>query len=187
MFKDKAEDLEQAVTMYESDLTYGSHVFNFRILSVDGTTPALTVVNNIYEMLDGKDQTWTKGSSNDLTFRSAADFDKFQSVLVDNKEVDKDNYTVKEGSTIVDLKAAFLETLSAGKHMLEIASTNGSARTEFSIIDPTVPAPEPAPAENPETIANTGEQSMLALATVSALSATAFYTSIALRKGKEQE
>ncbi len=186
-FKDKAEDLEQAVTMYESDLTYGSHVFNFRILSVDGTTPALTVVNNIYEMLEGAGQSWTKGSSDGLTFRSAADFDKFQSVLVDGKEVAKDNYTVKEGSTIVDLKAAFLETLSDGKHILEIASTNGSARTEVTIIDPTVPAPEPAPAENPETIANTGEQSMLAFAAISALSATAFYTSLALRKGKEQD
>ena len=181
-FKDKAEDLEQAITMYESDLTYGSHVFNFRILSVDGTTPALTVVNNIYEMLEGAGQSWTKGSSDGLTFKSAADFDKFQSVLVDGKEVAKDNYTVKEGSTIVDLKAAFLETLSVGKHRIQIVSTNGYATADFTIVAPATPAPVP----EPETIANTGEQSMLAFAAISTLSATAFYTSLALRKGREQ-
>ncbi len=138
---DEAQALSTPVVNCECTLTYGTQVVDSLALSADGSTPALTVANNVYEMLDGKDQTWTKGSSNGLTFKSAADFDKFQKVLVDNKEVDKTNYTVKEGSTIVELSANFLETLSAGKHRIQIVSTNGYAITEFTIIDPTVPDP----------------------------------------------
>ena len=43
------------------------------------------------------------------------------------------NYTVKEGSTIVTLKAEYLETLSVGKHTLSIVSDTGTATTEFTI------------------------------------------------------
>ena len=40
---------------------------------------------------------------------------------------------MKEGSTIVTLTAAYLDTLSAGKHTLSIVSANGTATTEFTI------------------------------------------------------
>lgn len=180
---DDAQALSTPAVNCECTLTYGTQVVDSLALSADGETPALTVANNVYEMLDGKDQTWTKGSSDDLTFRSAADFDKFQSVLVDGKEVAKDNYTVKEGSTVVDFKAAFLETLNAGKHRIQIVSTNGYATADFTIVAPATPAPAPVP--EPETIANTGDHNMLAFAAISTLSATALYTSLALRKGKE--
>ena len=54
-------------------------------------------------------------------------------VMVDGKELKTTDYTVKEGSTIVTLNAAYLETLSVGKHTLEIESKNGIAKTEFTI------------------------------------------------------
>ena len=46
---------------------------------------------------------------------------------------DAANYTVKEGSTIVTLKAEYLETLSVGKHTLAIVSDTGTAAAEFTI------------------------------------------------------
>ena len=57
-------------------------------------------------------------------------------VMVDGKELKTTDYTVKEGSTIVTLNAAYLETLSVGKHTLEIESKNGIAKTEFTITAP---------------------------------------------------
>ena len=52
---------------------------------------------------------------------------------MDNKDLDASDYTVKEGSTIVTLKAEYLETLSLGKHTLAIVSETGTATTEFTI------------------------------------------------------
>ena len=46
--------------------------------------------------------------------------------------VDKSNYEAKEGSTIVTFKPAFLETLSAGKHPVEIVSASGSGHGTVS-------------------------------------------------------
>ena len=40
---------------------------------------------------------------------------------------------VKEGSTIVTLKATYLETLSVGKHTLAVISDTGTATTEFTV------------------------------------------------------
>ena len=54
-------------------------------------------------------------------------------VQVDGKDLDVSNYTVKEGSTIVTLKAEYLETLSVGKHTLAIVSETGTATTEFTV------------------------------------------------------
>ena len=58
---------------------------------------------------------------------------KFVGVKVDGTLVDAKNYTVKEGSTIVTLKADYLNTLSVGTHTFEILWTDGSASTTFTI------------------------------------------------------
>lgn len=68
-----------------------------------------------------------------LTFRSDADFDDFICVLVDGKEVDDQNYTVREGSTIVTLKAEYLKTLAGGEHTIAIVSDSGTASAKFTV------------------------------------------------------
>ena len=91
------------------------------------------------------DQSFTLGSKGTLTFTSDADYDNFLKVLVDNKELAKENYTVKEGSTVVTLSNEYLNTLSAGTHELSIVSNNGTATTTFKIIkgaDPEIVVPE---------------------------------------------
>ena len=81
----------------------------------------------------GANGSWQKGTKDGLTFTSNAAYKYFQKVQVDGKDLDASNYTVKEGSTIVTLKAEYLETLSDGKHTLAIVSETGTATTEFTI------------------------------------------------------
>ena len=81
----------------------------------------------------GANGTWQKGTKDGLSFTSSADFADFVKVQVDGKDLDASNYTVKEGSTIVTLKAEYLETLSVGKHTLAVVSETGTAETEFII------------------------------------------------------
>ncbi len=81
----------------------------------------------------GANGSWQKGTKDGLTFTSNAAYKHFQKVQVDGKDLDASNYTVKEGSTIVTLKAEYLETLSVGKHTLSIVSDTGTATTEFTI------------------------------------------------------
>ena len=52
---------------------------------------------------------------------------------MDGNLIDKSNYTAKEGSTIITLKASYLNTLSAGTNTVEILWTDGSASTTFTI------------------------------------------------------
>lgn len=84
-------------------------------------------------IIAGANGTWQKGVKDGLSFTSNAAYEHFQKVLVDKKELDASNYTVKEGSTIVTLKASYLETLSVGKHTLSIVSETGTAETNFTI------------------------------------------------------
>lgn len=81
----------------------------------------------------GANGSWQKGTKDGLTFTSNAANKHFQKVQVDGKDLDASNYTVKEGSTIVNLKTEYLETLSVGKHTLAIVSETGTATTEFTV------------------------------------------------------
>ena len=86
-----------------------------------------------YDILDGANSSWTKNSDESLSIRGSGEFSKFVGVKVDGILVDAKNYTVKEGSTIVTLKADYLNTFTAGSHTLEIVWTDGSASTTFTV------------------------------------------------------
>ena len=47
--------------------------------------------------------------------------------------IGSENYTVTEGSTIITLTAAYLNSLSAGNHTFEIVWTDGAAKTNITI------------------------------------------------------
>ncbi|MEG2685430.1 MAG: LPXTG cell wall anchor domain-containing protein [Erysipelotrichaceae bacterium] len=80
---------------------------------------------------EGNNQTINEGS--DAVFKSNADLKDFIKVTIDGKDVDKTNYEVKSGSTIVTLKKSYLDTLSEGTHNLGIVSKNGTATASFTI------------------------------------------------------
>ena len=94
------------------------------------TEPVAKLAPTIVEGANGKHQT---GGNTDLTFRSDASFEDFLSVSVDGKVLDKNQYTLWEGSILVTLKADYLSTLSVGQHTLGVTSASGTAETVFTI------------------------------------------------------
>ena len=93
-----------------------------------------TVISKLSpEIIEGKGQSITAGEKKELTFKSNAAFSDFIRVELDGKTLDEKNYTVKEGSTVVILKADYVATLSAGEHTIGIVSTNGTATTTFTV------------------------------------------------------
>ena len=97
------------------------------------TTTITITISEAYEILDGANSNWEQNSDGSLSIRGSGALSKFVGVKVDGTLVDAKNYTVKEGSTIVTLKADYLNTLSVGTHTFEILWTDGSAITTFTI------------------------------------------------------
>lgn len=111
-----------------------------------------------YEMIDGTDNTWTQNTDETLVFRANGDFSKFTDVLVDDELVDKKNYTAVSGSTIVTLKADYLNTLSVGTHNLTIVYNDGECSTNFEIVKATANKPG---TDTNASIKETGDSSNL--------------------------
>lgn len=128
------------------------------------------------EIIAGANGAWQKGTQDGLSFTSNAAFDDFIKVQVDGKDLDASNYTTKEGSTIVTLKASYLETLSVGKHTLAIVSDTGLAETEFTIL---------AASNSDESLVQTGDNNMSLVALLSIIGAmSAVIGVVALRKSR---
>lgn len=108
------------------------------------------------EIIEGKEQSITEGEKSELTFRSNAAYSDFIRAQLDGKTLDEKNYTVKEGSTIITLKADYVATLSAGEHTVGIVSTNGTATTTFTVNAKAV-------ADNDTKSPQTGDNSHMAL------------------------
>lgn len=85
------------------------------------------------EIIQGDEATWTKGGGQPLSFTSNAAYADFQEARVDGQILDPVHYTVEQGSTIVTLKAAYLESLDLGEHTLDIVSSTGTATATFTI------------------------------------------------------
>ena len=85
------------------------------------------------EITEGKGQSVTEGEKKELTFRSNAAFSDFIRAQLDGKTLDEKYYTVKEGSTVVTLKADYVATLSADEHTIGIVSESGTALATFTV------------------------------------------------------
>ena len=142
--KDKSTgSWETLVTNLKSSYV-GKHTDS--IDAVTGATPYTTAVNTAVldalssanasaqpKILEGENQTWTKGSGKKLRFKSSSEFINFLKLLIDSREVSNAYYTTKSGSTIVEVDSSFLETLAAGEHTVSIVSTDGTASTKFTV------------------------------------------------------
>ena len=97
-----------------------------------------------YRITQGNGAIWRRDSRKDLSFTADGAFQDFDKLLVDGKAVNTKYYTVREGSTIVTLKEAFLQHLELGSHTITLRFTDGEAEGTFQI---SVPADD----SNPKT------------------------------------
>ena len=105
-----------------------------------------------YQVIEGANQKYTIDKDSDMTFRIDADYSLFdKKVYIDNELVDVNNYTSKEGSTIIVFNKDYVSTLNVGKHTLKVVfSDNNEALTNFEIIK----EEKNEIIKNPETIDN---------------------------------
>lgn len=83
-----------------------------------------------YKIIEGNNSNYVPGSNKPLSFRGDGDYDKFLRVEVDGSKVEKTNYTVREGSTIITFKPNYLATLSNGTHTVEMFwNINGAVKS----------------------------------------------------------
>ena len=118
-----------------------------------------------YAFVSGDGSSWTKSSTDPLTFtvkRSEADeqtYGRFVAVDVDGTAVDAENFETKAGSLILSLKPTYLQTLESQEHKLEVKFDDGTATATFTVTDAMTPGTNPGtnPGANP-TNGNGGEQ-----------------------------
>ena len=84
-------------------------------------------------LLEGNNSKWEKDSTDTLVFRSSAEFKDLICVSVDDKVIGEENYNKYSGSTYIELKSSYLQTLPAGRHTISITSKTGSATGAFII------------------------------------------------------
>lgn len=85
-------------------------------------------------MIAGANGVWQGGGKEGLAFTSNAGFADFVKVQVDSQDLAPSHYTAQEGSTKVNLRASYLETLPAGRHTIAIVSRTGTASAAFTIL-----------------------------------------------------
>ena len=88
-----------------------------------------------YRIIEGDGSTWTKGSSEGLTFIANGAYSKFTGVEIDGTAVSAENYTAKSGSTVITLKPDYLNTLTAEEHAITVLYTDGEAAGVFTIAE----------------------------------------------------
>ena len=144
----KAQETLERLTAHEKDMLGSDAVSKVNALA----ERIAKLEKNSFDpqIIEGAGQTWHAGKDADARFRSSAEFEEFLKVLVDGTELQPAHYTVYAGSTVVELKSAYLETLAVGEHTLSIVSQNGTATTTFTVERNTVPDPTPTPTPTPE-------------------------------------
>jgi len=141
---DEGYELESFVINSE-DKT--NEVSGGRFTMTAGTESITAIVRfrKVYEVTRGAGQTHNIGVDGDAEFEIDADyyelFEGIGTVYVDGVELGTEDYDAWSGSTVISLKAAYLDTLAVGEHLLEVHFDDGGiARASFTIVDPTVPA-----------------------------------------------
>ena len=133
-----------------------------------------------YQVIEGANQKYTIDKDSDMTFRIDADYSLFdKKVYIDNELVDVNNYTSKEGSTIIVFNKDYVSTLNVGKHTLKVVfSDNNEALTNFEIIK----EEKNEIIKNPETIDNVEKYIAIGIVAVIGI----IGSTLLIRKSKEK-
>lgn len=84
-----------------------------------------------YDITSGDGSTWKENNKdNGLTFKVNGYHKKFAGIVINGTVVDKKYYEIEAGSTIITLKAEYLQTLPTGNYTLLVQYTDGSTDGE---------------------------------------------------------
>lgn len=89
-----------------------------------------------YKYIEGNNQNFNVTKDKKLSFKLNIDYDKFVQqgkIIIDEKEISRENYTITKGSTIITFNDDFTKTLSNGTHKIVAMVDDGLAETEFNI------------------------------------------------------
>ena len=134
---------EKVITVTGGGNYAGARTLTYRVEEPAVQPPSGPVITT------GDGQSWKPGSAAGATFRSTAALADFLRVIVDDVVVDRANYDLSEGSTIVTLKPEYLAELVPGNHEIKIVSTTGTAKAPF-VTEPAPDTPsEPSKSDEP--------------------------------------
>ena len=128
------------------------------------------VIPATYSVVSITNSAWTRGSGSSVVItvkRSEADdtcFSHFTGVQIDGAALASGDYEAKAGSTVVTLKAATLQKLSAGNHTVGIHFDDGKAEANLTVSE----AANPVVPEVPKTGDNSPIGLWIALTVLSA-------------------
>ncbi|MBR3116203.1 hypothetical protein IKF30_03175 [Candidatus Saccharibacteria bacterium] len=131
-----------------------SEVSDGQFTMTAGTEDIMAIVyfRRLYQFIDSMGQTHVRGVDGTAEFEIDADYELFEDggrVFVDGELLDEENYRAWSGSTMIELSADYLNSLTIGEHTLAVEFDDGGiARTTFVIADPEAPEEEkPAAAD----------------------------------------
>lgn len=126
---------EKEITDYKITKTESLKIGDTTItIEYEGITSNIdiTVKEIVYTVLEGENEKFIKNHDKDISVRINADVTLFQKVCIDGKEIDRSNYVVTSGSTIITLKQSYLNKLSIGSHTMKTIFADG--RVAYSTI-----------------------------------------------------
>lgn len=164
-----------------TELKVGKHTYKATYTPLDTTNYEtvtgidIEVDTIVYYVIEGANQTYILSKSKELRIRINADYTLFDNkVYIDEKLVDKDNYTSESGSTIITLKRSYLETLNVGEHKLKVAFKDGAeVETKFEVAKAAVVETNTETTSNPKTFDNITIYIAIAVMSVTGLGTTA--------------
>ena len=126
--------------------------------SISGNAPSGTEGKVTYQFINAP-ASYTLGTNQDVVFTLNGTLEQFTGFYIDGEQLTKDtDYTVREGSVIVTVKASVMEKLSVGSHTLKATYMLGEATSSVTIAKqaqaPTTPAAPSTGKANPKTGVN---------------------------------
>ena len=86
-----------------------------------------------YTILEGANQTYTIDSNVDVVIKASGTKANLSKIQIDGTDLDTAHYNTEEGSTILTLKASYLNALSVGEHTVKFAYDDGEVSTTLKV------------------------------------------------------
>lgn len=144
-----------------------------------------------YYISAGADQTWTKGSKDNVkitskrTVRDEVTYGRFTDLYIDGVALTKGtDYTVAEGSVIATINASALEKMTPGKKTVKFAFEDGETSTSLTIVEAAAPANDKAAKSKG---VSTGDSNMIALYLLTFVTAAAGCIVLAARRRRSEK